>query len=535
MMWPLLAALVLHLVLIQPNHPAAIAWRGLLLFPLELPVILLALLAFGQSRFGRVFRVLLVACLSLMAVWKAADMAMFLALNRAFNPVSDLPLVVSFYHLLVGAVGPVFALLASVATVLMVIAVTLLLWWACTVWARLPRPMPVAAGAGVLTVIAGGVAVAEIRDTMRLQPLPFEVPGTAFTARLGVERFVTVNDTVEALRRFRAAAAEDEFAGQTGLFDLVEGDVFVIFVESYGRTSFDTDLYADQHLNTLRKAEARLGEVGLSMASSFLKAPTQGGQSWLSHASFANGLWVDNQTSYRAILGSGRQTLFHLAQAAGFHTAAVMPQITMDWPEVDTMGFDTVLAAADLGYKGLAFNWITMPDQFTYAAADRLLPQGDKRRFVQIATGSSHAPWVPVPELIAWDALGDGTIFDPIVEASDPPSVVWQDHDRVRDQYRDAVDYGLQAVFAYAERRAEDAPLFLIIGDHQAAGFVAQDDRPHVPLHVVGPERLVGLVADEGFSPGLIPSSQTMPRPMSEMRTYLLRALTSQRVAEVAK
>ena len=35
-----LATLVLHLVLIQPNHPAAMAWDALLLFPLELPVIL---------------------------------------------------------------------------------------------------------------------------------------------------------------------------------------------------------------------------------------------------------------------------------------------------------------------------------------------------------------------------------------------------------------------------------------------------------------------------------------------------------------
>jgi hypothetical protein len=35
------AALVLHLVLIQPNHPAAATWGALAVFPLELPVILL--------------------------------------------------------------------------------------------------------------------------------------------------------------------------------------------------------------------------------------------------------------------------------------------------------------------------------------------------------------------------------------------------------------------------------------------------------------------------------------------------------------
>ena len=50
-----------------------------------------------------------------------------------------------------------------------------------------------------------------------------------------------------------------------------------------------------------------------------------------------------------------------------------MPQITMDWPEAGFMGFDRVFAAKDLGYQGLPFNWIEMPDQFTFAALDRLL------------------------------------------------------------------------------------------------------------------------------------------------------------------
>jgi hypothetical protein len=36
----------------------------------------------------------------------------------------------------------------------------------------------------------------------------------------------------------------------------------------------------------------------------------------------------------------------------------------------------------------------------------------------------------------------------------DPPDVVWRDRDRVRDQYRQAVDYALTVVFDYAARHA---------------------------------------------------------------------------------
>jgi hypothetical protein len=190
------------------------------------------------------------------------------------------------------------------------------------------------------------------------------------------------------------------------------------------------------------------------------------------------------------------------------------------------MGFDTVLAAADLGYRGEPFNWVTMPDQFTFAALDRRLRNGTDARplFAQIALGSSHAPWVPVPDLVDWDAVGDGRIFNAMARAGDPPDVVWRDRDRVRDQYRQAVDYALRVVFDYAARHAEDPPLIFVVGDHQAAGFVALDDRFDVPVHLIGPEALVVRAADWGWTDGLLPADDLAPRPMDRMRDLILRA-----------
>jgi hypothetical protein len=119
-----------------------------------------------------------------------------------------------------------------------------------------------------------------------------------------------------------------------------------------------------------------------------------------------------------------------------------------------------------------------MPDQFTFAALDRLLRDGGDARplFAQVATGSSHAPWVPVPDMVDWDEIGDGRIFNEMAASGDPPDVVWRDRDRVRDQYRQAIDYALNVVFDYAARHAADPPLIFVVGDHQAAGFVALDE-----------------------------------------------------------
>jgi len=140
---------------------------------------------------------------------------------------------------------------------------------------------------------------------------------------------------------------------------------------------------------------------------------------------------------------------------------------------------------------------------------------------------------VPVPDLIEWENLGDGTIFDPVVIASDTPRVVWSDRDRVRVQYRLAVDYALQTAFAYAALHAEAPPLMIILGDHQAAGSIALDERPHVPLHIVGPRPLVDLIADADFTAGLIPAETTPARRMDLMRAHILQTLSSQQTTEV--
>ena len=182
------------------------------------------------------------------------------------------------------------------------------------------------------------------------------------------------------------------------------------------------------------------------MRSGFLASPVVGGQSWLAHASLLSGLPIDSQGRYAALLASPRRTLLHLASAAGWRTAAVMPAITSAWPEAGYFGYDTVLAAADLGYRGKPFNWVTMPDQFTLAALERrlLAPRARAPVFAEVALISSHAPWTPMPPLLPWEAIGDGRVFDRHAAAGDPPEVVWRDRERVRDQFRQALDYALQ-------------------------------------------------------------------------------------------
>ncbi|MBM3604087.1 MAG: LTA synthase family protein [Alphaproteobacteria bacterium] len=515
----LLATGMMHGLMALPAQLADLnpaAWGRV---PPELAVLILALLALGPSVAGQALRLVATLAIALVTVLKLADLAMLESLGRRFNPVADLPLVDASVRLLAGSLGPPAAAGAVVLAVLLLLAILWGLWWACGIWMRqAPGPAgrlaALGAGAGLVTLLA-------------LAPQRVPAPQEAVYAR---DRLHLSDRSLAELQRFRIEARTDSLDRMADPLALIDRDVLIIFLESYGRTSFDTPFYASRHLTTLAQAQERLQQAGLALRSGFVTSPTHGGQSWLAHGTLANGLWIDSQIRYQAAIASGRRTLFHIAAEAGFHTAAVMPAIVRPWPEASTMGFQTILAAPDLGYRGQPFNWVTMPDQFTLAAADRLLRQKPDARnlFAQIALISSHAPWVPVPRMVAWEDLGDGTIFDDMARAGDPPEVVWRDRDRVRRQYRDAIGYTLQAVLDYAARQADDPPLMLLIGDHQAASTIGLDERREVPLHVIGPPSLVERTAEWGLTPGLVPPRDKMPLPMDSLRERILRSFSPQ-------
>ena len=227
------------------------------------------------------------------------------------------------------------------------------------------------------------------------------------------------------------------------------------------------------------------------------------------------------------MLASGRKWLFHFAQDAGYRTAAIMPAITLAWPESSAMGFDVVIPAADMGYKGDRFRWVTMPDQFTLASYRDLLPPDPRPDFVQIALISSHAPWTPIARMVPWEDVGDGSIFNAMAAQGPAPRELWKDRDAVRDAYRRSVDYALRAAFSYVARRGDEAPLMIVAGDHQAASFVAGGENMDVAVHMIGPDHVLERIGHWAWTDGLIPAADGPVRRLDTFRDDFLEAFTA--------
>ena len=523
----LVAALALYALLAVPSSKDALA-AAFTRFPLEWAVIVLAVLVWpSMVRATPAVAIALSAVIVLVSVLKAVDIAMLTSLNRPFNAVVDMFLVRAGLNVLQGSIGTAATALVIVLAALLLFGIGFTVYLALRSIAAVTLAGATRALAAVGLLAALLLSLADLGQARGAWRAPVDLPGTAINARVVAEHLARGKRAVADLQAFGAVAALDPYADRTDLFDRMAGrDVIFIYIESYGRSSIDNPLYAGTHVPTLARAEARLKSAGYAMQTGWLTSPTAGGQSWLAHGTLASGLKTTDQSLYGAMLASDRQSLFHLAQASGFRTAAVMPAITLAWPEALRMGFDTVLAARDLNYAGQPFNWVTMPDQYTLSAFEALLPEDPRDDFLQIALISSHAPWVPVPQMIDWEDVGDGTVFDRWATSGDPPAVVWRDRDRVRDQYRMAVDYALEAALGYAARRA-DAPLFVILGDHQPAGFVAGIESRDVPVHLIGPPELVALAAAWGWRDGLVPDADTPVWPMEDFRDQFIRAFST--------
>jgi Sulfatase len=520
----ILAAFILHLVLIQPNHPGALSLRALTLFTLELPAIL-CMLAFLPAP-QRFLRGMLVAALAVLALLKGADFGFVIAFNRGFDVVTDRPLLFSAWQLGTGALGVPLTLLAILGGVLLIALGAAALWWATGQWVGVARGQRLVLAAAGLAMV---LVVADIGQAMRTWALPFQIPGAAFTARTGVERVIRTRKTLRDLATFRADLSADIAVSLAAPLSRLTGrEVLVVFVESYGRASIDNPLYAPAHMAVLTAAEDRIATSGLAIRTGWLTSPIEGGQSWLAHATLASGLSIGNQMRHNALLASPRRTIWQVAQRAGYRTAAVSPAITLPWPEATRLGFDLYLDRNGMDYAGAPFNWITMPDQFTLARFRDRLPPDPRPLFAQVTLISSHAPWVPVPDVLPWDQIGDGTEFNTMATRGDTPAVVWRDRDRVRTQYRDSISYSLTVAFDWAAQqnaRAEP-PLILILGDHPPASFVSQVGNRDVPAHLIAPQEVLAMLDDWGWTPGLIPTPDTPRWPMQDLRDRFLTSLS---------
>jgi hypothetical protein len=172
---------------------------------------------------------------------------------------------------------------------------------------------------------------------------------------------------------------------------------------------------------------------------------------------------------------------------------------------------------------------MTMPDQYTLATfqAREMTPDDRRPVMAEIALISSHAPWAPVPKLVPWEDVGDGTIFN---DARTDESVddVWRDPKRIGEYYALSVNYTLDTLASYVATFGRDNMLMIVLGDHQPMSFIAGEDASHeVPVHIIARNQALLAAFDQNtWTPGMEPSRDSPSWSMDTIRKRLLEAFT---------
>ena len=526
----LVAGAIVWAVLVAPPRLDQLTPAAFARIPLE-GLVLVGLALVLRPRPRRIMAAATGIALALLAVLKLLDAGFTAQLRRPFNPVFDWGSFGPAIGVLRDSIGAsatgLVLVLAGLALALLIVVITASTIRLSSATARHRRRS--ARGVAVLGVVWAMCAA------LSLQLAPAGPVASASTAGLAVGHARDVRATLHDEALFEAAGRSRDRFADVADSDLLAGlagkDVIVVFVESYGQVAVQGSDVAPGVTAVLRSGTTRLARAGLEARSAFLDSPTFGAYSWLAHATLQSGLWIDSQRRHDQLMGSDRLTLSGAFADAGWRTVGVNPANDQPWPEGRTFyHFDRLYDRHTLGYQGPAFSWAPMPDQYTLAAFQQLeLTPGHRPVMAQIALVSSHQPWTPLPTMVPWDRLGDGSVFDPMPAQGLSPAEAWRNPDTVRRLYGESIEYSLEALISWVVNLQEDDLVLVLLGDHQPLTSVSGPDAAHqVPISFVASDPAVLDRIDAwSWQDGLLPSPDAPVWPMDAFRDRFLDAFTT--------
>ncbi|MEU6219295.1 sulfatase-like hydrolase/transferase [Streptomyces sp. NPDC047022] len=468
--------------------------------------------------------------LGVMSLLNLLDVGFNQYLGRGFNVVLDWPLFSDAYSYLqdtLGGSGALGVLVAAIAIVVVVLALS-----ALSV-VRLSNLMARHRATTTRAVLILSMA------WMTCTALSLQVSGVPLASERTVtmlqSRTDAIRQTVRDEREFSKTAKIDAFGGTPGsqlVPDLRGKDMIFTFIESYGRSAVEDPIMAPGVDKTLDTSTQALAKAGFHAKSGWLTSATYGGSSWLGHSTFMSGLWVNNQNRYRTVTASDHLTLTEAFKKTGaWDTVGVMPGVQKGWPEAKWYGLDKVYNAFELGYKGPKFSWSTMPDQYALEQFQKQVhsKKHDKPLTSFVILTSSHQPWAPIPKMVPWNQLGDGSIFNAIQKAGNNPADIIADSTRSKEEYGKTVQYSVTALTQWLERYGNDNTVLVFLGDHQPISRVSGNHASRdVPCAIVAKDpKVLDKIADWGWTDGLRPAHNAPVWKMSSFRDRFLTAYGS--------
>jgi phosphatidylglycerophosphate synthase len=521
-----LALLIVWAAFVAPDRPEDLTATAFLRIPFD-GLVLIAIGIVLPKIPRRILAAVAGPALGLVVVLKILDIGFFTAFARPFDPVGDLGNVGAGIETLRAAIGRTQADRMVVAGVALAVAILVLTTLA------LLRLMQVAADhrRSSVRVVTGLGAVWLLCAVSSAQVLSHTPVASTSTAGFIVHEVRTVRADIRDSAVFASQIRVDRFGNAPGdrlLTGLRGKDVLLVFVESYGKVSVQGSSFAPAVDALLNRGTRQLRTAGFSARSAFVQAPAFGGISWLAHSTLQSGVWADSQRRYNQLVGSSRFTLTDAFNRAGWRTINFAPADDRDWPEGSSFyHYDKLYDGREMGYRGPGFTYAPMPDQYMFAALQRLELSKTHRRplFAEVDTVSSHMPWNRIPRQIPWSEVGDGSSFKRVPVYHQPDSFWWHPN-QVKAAYARSLEYSLNVLISYVQRYGRKNLVLVVVGDEQPLAIVSGQNADHdVPISIIAHDSSVlERIRGWGWQAGLLPSPRAPVLRMSAFRDRFLTA-----------
>ena len=523
------ALIYLTLVSIVKQKAGAFVPGAFLRIPLEVIPGGAALLVVA-ARWRRPVAALFGLVLGLVGVLKIANMGFRIVLGRTFNPILDWPLFRDGYNALTETDGHVVAKAAAVGAAVLAVAIVAVLILAAMRLAAITARYPAVSRRALVGLSAAWIALALSGITL-FPKAPVASDAAAALLKATVQQ---VPAALRDQRQFAETARNDPFRAVPAdqlLAGLQGKDVIIGAVESYGRSALENPRMSAIVDPVLRAGERKLTAAGYAAKSGFLTSSTHGGGSWLAHASFQSGLWINNQQRYRQLTASDRLTLTRAFHQGGWQTVGVEPGNTVAWPEASFYGYDTVYDSRNMGYRGPRFGWSRMPDQYTLSMFQHeVYGRAHRPLMAEVTLTSSHQPWTQIPEMIDWAQVGDGRIYGPMARRGEQRNVLWSNPEKARIEYARSIGYSVDSLISWAQKYGDENLVLVMFGDHQPISLITGDNTSRdIPVTIIAHDRSVlDRIAGWRWEDGLKPSPAAPVWRMDDFRNRFFTAFGRQ-------
>ncbi|HEY6276319.1 MAG TPA: CDP-alcohol phosphatidyltransferase family protein [Streptosporangiaceae bacterium] len=468
---------------------------------------------------------------SLLTLVKILNMVFNLEIGKAFNPVFGWVDIGPGIGVVRDSIGPTRTniVLAAlwIGVILLVGAITAATVHITTVAARHRR--------ATLRGLAALTAVWVLCAGLSLQLVPGSPVASASAAGLVVAQVRNTQAALHDQRRFEKILHGSDPEASVPAADLLTGlrgkDVIIAFVESYGQAAVQGTSFSPGVDAVLRRGTASLARAGWSTRSAWVTSPGFGGVSQLAHSTLQSGLWVNTEQRYAELVGSRRFTLSDAFDKAGWRTVGDSPEDDYAWPPgTQFYHYDKLYDRRNVGYHGPTFSYPSMPDQYILAAFQRLeLAPSHKPVMAEIDLVSSHYPWAPLPTMVPWNKIGNGSIFDPMPARGETPLSILGSASKERRAFGKSIQYSLQALTSWVTELNDPNLVLILLGDEQPAGPISRPGASHeVVISIIARDPSVfRQIASWHWQNGLLPGHFAPLEPMSAFRNQFLGAFST--------